>query len=154
MHRLSIWLIAICSLAATLPAPAATGRVIKVLPQYLDLKGQASLYPSLYERDSYQSVLRLNPERRSGLRFAIQWKATGGVWEPLKLRVEIRGIAQGNLPKELALEKYVEKTHWFGRWSRLTVDGRQYKDFGEVTAWRVTLWEGDHLLGEQKSFLW
>jgi len=25
---------------------------------------------------------------------------------------------------------------------------------GEVTAWRVTLWEDTQLLGEQRSFLW
>jgi hypothetical protein len=33
-------------------------------------------------------------------------------------------------------------------------DGDAYKQFGEVTAWRVSLWSGDQLLGEQKSFLW
>jgi hypothetical protein len=34
------------------------------------------------------------------------------------------------------------------------IDGENYKNFGELVAWRVTLWAGDQLLGEQKSFLW
>ena len=32
--------------------------------------------------------------------------------------------------------------------------GEEYKNFGRMTAWRVTLWEGAHLLGMQQSFLW
>ena len=41
-------------------------------------------------------------------------------------------------------------SHWTG----LALKGDEYEQFGEVTAWRVTLWEGTQLLGEQKSFLW
>jgi len=52
------------------------------------------------------------------------------------------------------LEKKVEPTGLLGRWSDLVVSGERYRKFGEVTAWRVTLWEDDELLGEQKSFLW
>jgi len=29
-----------------------------------------------------------------------------------------------------------------------------YKQFGEITAWRVSVVENSQLLGEQKSFLW
>jgi hypothetical protein len=34
------------------------------------------------------------------------------------------------------------------------VTGDEYKKLGELVAWRVTLWDGDKLLAEQKSFLW
>jgi hypothetical protein len=143
------------SLLAALPAAAGTGRVIKVLPEFLDLKGRTSLSPSLYERDAYQAVLRNSPEKRSGMRFFVQWKTSGAVWRPLRLRLEMRGIAQGNLPKQLVLENPLENTGGLlTHWADFRLDGVAYKNFGAVTAWRVTLWEGETLLDEQKSFLW
>ena len=145
----------VAGLALTWTAQGATGRVVKVLPEFLDLKGFNSVSPSLYERDAYQAVLRQHPEKRSGLRFYIQWKTKGGVWEPLKLRLELRGIAQGSLPKRLVLEEPIETTGRGGsHWAGITLKGQAFKDFGEVTAWRVTLWEGDQLLSQQQSFLW
>jgi hypothetical protein len=88
------------------------------------------------------------------MRFDIQWKKKGGVFEPLKLTVELRGVAQGNLPKQLVLEQPVEPQGWFSHWTSLQLTGEDYRDLGEVTAWRVSLWEGAQRLGEQKSFLW
>ena len=43
---------------------------------------------------------------------------------------------------------------WLSHWTKFELVGAEYKDFGRVTAWRATLWEGDRLLSEQKSFLW
>ena len=137
------------------PAPVmADGRVIKVLPQYLDLQGRHTRTPSLYDRDAYQAYLRHNPKEQSGLRFAVQWKARVPKSDQLKLRAELRGVAQGALPKQIELEQVVQERPRFSHWSYLILDGKDYKEFGEVTAWRVTLWDGDTLLGEQKSFLW
>lgn len=143
--------LAVSWLAMVLTAEAATGRVIKVLPEYLDLKGRNALTPSLYERDSYQAELRQHPELRSALRFYIHWKVKGQPFEELKLRLEMRGIAQGNLPKQFTMETEIKSG---GHWSELTIQGDNYKNLGEVTAWRVTLWDGSEMLGEQKSFLW
>jgi hypothetical protein len=142
------------TLAAVLPAAAESGQVMKVLPHFLDTNGLHTLSPSLYERDAYQAYLRLHPENRTGIRFDVQWKAKGPSFEPRTLRVELRGIAKGSLPRELTLEQPVTSAGWFGRWTSFALTGDKYRDFGEVTAWRVTLREGDHLLGEQKSFLW
>ena len=149
-----IWLLLVCCFAVSPTAQAATGRVIKVLPEYLDLKGQNTVFPTLYDRDTYQVTLRQHPELRSGLRFYVQWKTKGGVFEPVKLRLELRGVTQGNLPKQLVLESPGSPGGWFSHWTNFTVTGNDYKNFGEVTAWRATLWEGGQLLGEQKSFLW
>jgi hypothetical protein len=88
------------------------------------------------------------------MRFNVQWKAKGHAVAPVKLRVELRGVARGDFPKELVLEQPVEPRGWFSHWAELDLVGEQYKSFGKVTAWRVTLWEGTRLLGEQKSFLW
>jgi len=150
------WLFAFLVMGLVLgsTARAAEGRVYKVLPQFLDLQGRSSLTPSLYDRDAYQNILRRNPAKCSGLRFAVQWKARGVSSAPLKLRVELRGIAEGSLPKRTTVEMPVRQRSWFGHWSSLVFKGDEYKSFGAITAWRVTLWDGDQLLGEQKSFLW
>ncbi len=139
--------------AAAAGAQAATGRVIKVLPQFLDMKGRASISPSLYDRDAYQAQLRQHANQRSAMRFVVQWKAKPHTLAGLKLRVELRGMAEGNEPRQALLETNVTAGR-FSKWTTLTLNGEAYKQFGEVTAWRATLWDGDQLLGEQKSFLW
>jgi hypothetical protein len=154
MRRSLIGFLLVGWLAASLCAQAATGRVVKVLPQLLDLKGRNSLSPSLYERDAYQARLRDHTNECSGMQFHVQWKIKGQPAAPLKVRLELRGVARGDFPKQLAIEKPVEPRGWFGYWAVLTLVGQEYKEFGKVTAWRATLWEGDRLLGEQKSFLW
>jgi hypothetical protein len=149
------WLmVCFLGLALASSAEAAEGRILKVLPQFLDTNGLSSLTPSLYDRDAYQASLRLHPEKRSGLRFAIQWKAGVPESEPLKLRVQIVGMAKSDLPQQTSFEQTVRQHHWFSHWAYLSLSESEYKTFGEVTAWRVTLWDGDQLLGEQKSFLW
>ena len=142
-------------LAATLTAWAGTNSLVKVLPEFLDLKGRNSLSPSLYERDVYQATLRQHPEQRSGMRFYIQWKSSEPVWEPMVARVELRGIAEGRLPRQLVLERSVPNPGGpLSHWIDLTLSGEEYKNFGTVTAWRVTLWEGQTLIGKEQSFLW
>jgi hypothetical protein len=141
-------------LVAALSAPAATGRVIKVLPQFLDQKGQASHSPSLYERDAYQAFLRQHTNQISAVTFHVQWKAKGKPAGPVKLRVEMRGILRHDAPEELVLEKPVEPGGWFSHWAAITLSREEYRKLGQVTAWRVTLWDGTQLLGEQRSFLW
>jgi hypothetical protein len=155
MQRFLTWMTLFLLFGLALPARAATGSVVKVLPQYLDLKGRPSISPSLYDRDAYQVTLREHPERRSGVRFCVRWKAKGAPTAPLLLKLELRGIAEGNLPKQLVLEEPVQRGGWFGRrWTTLSLTGQKYQAFGTVTAWRASLWEGSRLLGEQTSFLW
>jgi hypothetical protein len=154
MRRLLTWLMLVGWLGVALGAQAATGRVIKVLPQFLDLKGRNSLTPSLYERDVYQAMLRDHTNLCSGMQFVAQYKTKGKPTAPLKLQIELRGVAHGDFPKQLTLETPVEPCGWFSRWVRVLLVGEQYKDIGRVTAWRARLWEGTRLLGEQKSFLW
>lgn len=147
------WIVPLFLLLSTVAAPAASGRVVKVLPHFLDLEGRHSVSPSLYDRDAYQAELRAHPDKRSGMRFDILWRARGAAKEKAKLRVELRGTAKGNLPSETTMESEVTITGT-SHWAVVKLEGEAYKKFGEVTAWRVTLWSGDKLLGEQKSFLW
>ena len=140
-------------LLATFTVAADTGRVVKVLPHFLDLQGRSALSPSLYDRDAYQAQLRKHPEQRSGMRFDILWRARSQTNTLARLRVELRGAAKGNLPSEITLETE-ERITGTSHWVKLRLDGEKYMTFGEITAWRATLWSGDQMLGEQKSFLW
>jgi hypothetical protein len=135
-------------------AHAAGPRVYKVLPQFLDANGRASLTPSLYDRDAYQAVLRSHPEKCTALRFYVQWNAPVTRTNEWKLRVELRGVPAGEHPKQAVIELLLPLHHGFSRWDSVVLKGDDYKAFGDVTAWRTTLWDGDQLLDEQKSFLW
>jgi len=142
-------LAALLSLATA--TKAASGRIVKVLPQFVDQQGRVALSPSLYERDAYQVQLRTYPEQRSGLRFAVQWGSRDA--SKLHLRIELRG----NLGKNgttAVIEEPVKYRGFFTSWAKISLTGDAYKKFGELSAWRATLWDGDNLVAEQKSFLW
>ena len=151
MRRFILCLIVAVGVASR--AHAVEGYVFKVLPQYLDDKGRESLSPSLYDRDAYQADLRQHPAKRSAIRFAVQWKISRSKSDARKLSVELRGPARGDVPNETTIELKL-KQHAFSHWDYAVLPAEQYKAFGDVTAWRVTLWDGDQKLDEQKSFLW
>ena len=153
MRRLLLSLLLLGSLSAAFAGDAVTGRVVKVLPFFLDLKGQEALSPSLYDRDAYQAYLRRHTDQRSAIRFDVLWKTSDVGDAQLKLRVELRGIGEDGMPRRATLEQAVTP-HFFRHWNSLTLGGADYKNFGELVAWRVTLWSGDQQLSEQKSFLW
>ena len=153
MRRVLFFLL-LCLALMPIRLPAASGRLIKVLPQFLDLKGRNALSPSLYDRDAYQAILRQNPDRRSGLRFATQWKTKGPIWGDLKIVVEMRGVVVADQPARLVVEEKAIPSRWLTSWTNVDVTGEKYKTLGEITAWRVSMWEGEKFLGEQKSFLW
>jgi hypothetical protein len=132
---------------------AGEGSVAKVLPQLLDRQGRHSLSPSLYERDAYQFHLRKNPALRGGVRLAVQWKAKNVDWSKLTLRAEMRCLLEDNLHTVTMEEPAVKNGH-FSNWSEFRIEGADYKNFGQLVEWRVTLWEGDHQLGQLESFLW
>lgn len=153
MRRVTVCLILCFCWMAAFASHAATGRVVKVLPHLLDAKGRHSTSPSLYDRDAYQARLRQRPDEQSGIRYDVQWqaKAATGV---VKIRLELRGPSKEGLTGEKTVETEVKPGWGTKRWSGVALTGEDYKKFGEVTAWRVTLWDGDKQLSEQKSFLW
>lgn len=142
--------VAILIAASALCASAQSERIIKVLPHFLDTKGRAALSPSLFDRDAYQQVLRENPEKRAGIRFDVQWKAS--YFPALTLRIDAKG-GKGREPQEIRIEKAV-KPGVLSQWTSLTLDGDEYRNFGELISWRATLLQGTNVLATQKSFLW
>lgn len=132
---------------------AATGKVLKVLPLLMDQKGRVALSPSLFDRDAYQVQLRENTNMISGVRYDVLWSASHADDAKLTLRVELRGLGESNKPKLQTLETNVVPG-FFRKWTEIKLSGEDYRQFGGITAWRATLWDGDRLLGEDKSFLW
>ena len=155
MRRLILLAGLFCILGAAVSATAhaAQSRVIKVLPFFLDTNGVHSLSPSLYERDAYQAFLRWHPENRGGLRVDVEWHVNREATQP-KLRLELRGVAHAGAPALVTLEAPIKGGGWFEHWTTFKPSPAQYQALGEITAWHATLWDGDKLLGEQKSFLW
>lgn len=132
---------------------AASGKIQKFLPHYLDLEGLHTRAPSLYERDAYQAWLRDHPDKVGGRRFDILWNARRLQGDTARIRIELRTSKSG-LTDPIVIEENVEPRAFLGRWSRITVKGEQYVRMGVIMAWRITLWDGDRLLDEQRSFLW
>ncbi len=150
MRRLMLAVVAAAAVACS--AEAASGKIIKTLPHLLDAKGRHTVYPGLFERDAYQAELKKAPEKCSGIRFDVQWKARepGG---KLRLKVELRGAKTP--PRQFeTFEKIVSEPAFKSKWSALTILGDDYQRIGSVISWRVSLWDGDELLSEEKSFLW
>lgn len=151
MRRFYILFI-LCFIAVVpLASAKSSGRIIKVLPEFLDKKDRNTVAPSLFERDAYQANLRKNVKLRGGLGFFVNWKAKKS--ENLRIRIEMRGV-YGNTVQNHTVEEPVSKKGWFSNWSTIKFAGERYSTFGELTAWRVTLWDGGELLSESKSFLW
>jgi hypothetical protein len=153
MRRLLIILLLLGSLAAASATDATTGYIVKMLPLFLDLKGRDAISPSLFDRDAYQFFLRTHTNEISAVRFDVLWRASNAKDAKLTLRLELRGVGSDNLPRQTTLEQAVTP-HFFRHWTSFMLTGDDYKNFGGVVAWRATLWSGDQLLGEQKSFLW
>ena len=162
IHRSLLFLLA--GLAAwnvveirVLADPASSTRLIKVLPQFIDKQGRVALNPSLYERDAYQAHLRATPAERGGLRFAVQWTSKKAVQlrlrTELRLRMELRGT-RGKDGTTALLGQPVRYKGLFSAWSILLLASPDYEKFGELSAWRATLWDGEKLIAEQTSFLW
>ena len=129
------------------------GRIIKTMPLLLDTKGHDAVSPSLFDRDAYQAYLREHTNEVSALRFDILWqvrKPTTGNW---KLRLELRGVEVDGAPQLRTFETAI-KAPSLRHWDAITLNGADYQRFGQIVAWRSTLWHDDIQISEQKSFLW
>lgn len=149
------WLAVLAALVLSGCASADRVRIVKVLPQYLDVQGRNSRTPTLLDRDVYQAQLRKMPERCSGLQFAVRWCA-GRIRHPLTLRVELIGLSESNQPVSLAIDQTVRPRGgaYLGCWDRVSFSGEQFRSLGSLTAWRVSLYSDGQLLAQEQSFLW
>jgi hypothetical protein len=153
MRTLMVLLASLGVMAAAQAADAVTGRIVKVLPFVLDLQGRTATSPSLFDRDAYQAYLRQHTNDISAVRFDVLWTATQLPEEQIKIAVELRGVGTNGAPKLQTLETNAVPGK-YRQWTELPLAGADYKNFGAIVAWRVTLSHGSEVLGEQKSFLW
>jgi hypothetical protein len=149
--RLALVFTAVVLAGVSTSAAADSVKIKKVLWFYIDKEGRQSLSPSLFDRDAYQAELRGNPTKRSGLRFDVQWIAPPGA--DLVLRVEMRGSI-GTTNTTSTVQGRVKKSGPFSRWTKLKLSDEEYRNVGELVAWRATLHQGDLQVAEHKSFLW
>ena len=122
--------------------------VVKVLPHYLDASGNHSDGPTLLHRDVYQDKLRKNPELVRAVRYDVNWRGIGKV----KLRLELRSTKAG--AETMVIERVETTSGRRTHWTPILIDDATYKTFGQPESWRVSLWQGETQVGEQKSFLW
>lgn len=142
-----------CSLCLCVPGEAAGAKIIKVLPHLLDAEGRYSLFPSLFERDAYQALLRENPSMQSAIRFDIQWKMKGVQSSHVRIRLELH-MSKNESAKPHVLELLAKRPRWFSKWSSIKLEESDFRKMGNLISWRATLWDGDRQLAELKSFLW
>ncbi len=134
------------------PARAADQKVIKVLPHLLDKDGAHTVSPSLFDRDAYQSWLKKNPDHQTGVRYDIHWRsAKPGKFE---LKLELLGRVKKGQIKRRTVEGKVSVQRSKSQWTALSLTGEDFKQFGPIVAWRVSLWQGDQLVAKHQSFLW
>jgi hypothetical protein len=153
MRALLILMASLGVIAAAQATDAVSGRLLKVLPFLLDQHGRNATSPSLFDRDAYQAYLREHTNQISAVRFDVLWTATKSPDEKIKIAVELRGVGTNSVPRLETLETNVVPGT-YRRWTAIPLAGEDFKNFGSVVAWRVRLWNGGQMLGEQKSFLW
>jgi hypothetical protein len=130
------------------------GKVLKVLPLFIDKQGHHTVSPSLFDRDAYQAYLMKHPDKVTGIRYSLLWKAKRAEYETLTVRLELRGLYEEKLPRSKTLETTLDGRASIRRWTDLELTGEDYVQFGKITAWRATLWCNGEMLDEYKSFLW
>ena len=122
--------------------------IVKVLPHSLDASGNHSDGPTLLHRDVYQDKLRKNPDLVRAVRYDVNWRGTGEV----KVRLELRSTKAG--VETMIVERVETASGRRSHWTAILIDAETYKTFGQPESWRVSLWQGETQVGEQKSFLW
>lgn len=150
--RRAVLTILLSFLAVTLPAQAAEQRVIKVLPHLLDKNGKHAVSPSLFDRDAYQAWLRQHPAEQSGIRYDVQWKSKEA--GEFKLKLELVGRAEKGEIRRKTIETEVTLRNPKSLWSGIRFTGTDFKLFGPIIAWRVSVWQNETMLAKQQSFLW
>lgn len=133
-------------------ASAAEQRVIKVLPHLMDQDGKHARSPSLFERDAYQAYLRQNPEEQSGIRYDIQWQSY--ISGEYTMKLELLGRVSEGKANTKTVEVKLDVKNRRRSWDSVEFKGEEFKKFGQIVAWRVSIWQNGEMLTRKQSFLW
>jgi hypothetical protein len=84
--------------------------------------------------------------------FYVRWRSAPasrlGTGKISQVKFEYRQIGKPDVIGEQTYTPHRDTANVF------TVRGEEFRSGGSVSAWRVSLWDGDHLVAEKKSFLW
>lgn len=129
-------------------------QIVKVNRTFLDLDGhETDVVGDLQGEAIYQFGLRNNPERQSGARFHVKWKAPRHTSQ-IRLQLEVRGLTDKNLiVQDVLTQDYPSMDGW-AEWSTLDITGERYKRLGTITAWKVSVYTGGQLMAELPSGNW
>lgn len=96
------------------------------------------------------AVDQADREARYGHYFTFFWRGRPGSG-PLTLRFEYR---QADTAEQVhRIEQRIDQIRKRNQ-SRIQIIGESYHRRGKVTSWRASLWDGERLIDEEKSFLW
>ncbi len=128
--------------------------VLKVNRTLLDNYGyETDVVGNLKGEASYQYSLRHEPNRQSGGRFHIKWRAPKGSTQ-VRLVLDVRGLTPANeTVRDTLSESFADMDGW-AEWTTLDIKERQFKRLGEIMAWRVTIYSGDRVMAELPSGNW
>ena len=128
--------------------------VLKVNRNLLDNLGYETFaVGDLKKEADYQYMLRHSPLKQKGVRFHIKWKAprrSGAI----RLVLDVQGLNAANLTtRDTVTQNYPDMDGW-AEWSTIDITGKQFKQIGEIMAWRVTICSGDRVMAELPSANW
>lgn len=130
--------------------------VRKVNYDLLDKEG----YPTaevgnMREKAVYQKKLRSGKELADALRFHVFWEVPSEGADDFIVKVEARGVHSVTDEETYATmtKKYPAIESRSG-WADLTIKPVDYKFFGDLMAWKVTLLCGDEIVATRHSFTW
>jgi hypothetical protein len=116
-----------------------------VASQYTETIGKAD--NSLFVTDR-ASHLRVDPEplpaSQQREEYYVSWRGTA----VSSVMFEYRQV---NIPDKILVQTFTPTAR---RWNVFTVAGDDFHNGGPISAWRVSLWDGNRLLAERKSVLW
>jgi hypothetical protein len=72
----------------------------------------------------------------------------------LTLKLELLGRVEEGRANRKTIELKITPKRSRARWSELSFTGDEFKSFGPIVAWRVSIWQGETMLAHQQSFLW
>lgn len=98
----------------------------------------------------FGAVTKEQQEEKKGQYFVISWVNKGAA-QNIEARFEYRQINTRDVVRKLSV--FHTGADGANR-SQFSVVGKAFKDGGEVASYRITLWSGDELLAESKSFIW
>ncbi len=154
MRKIVSFLISLWLVGSSISAAEPVVEIKKTLRHLLDSDGRHTKSPSLLDRDAYQAHLKENPAEVNGLRFDLQIRYASRTPAPVTIRVEIRHGKGTDILNATFETPFEPKKRRRSQWGKLLIEKKDFRDLGEIIAWRVSLMDGDETLATDESFLW